>query len=175
MISVFELLRIFDWFRLHAHIQISNPTPVYPSRREIWWIYLGQNIGVETNGKNHNFERPALVLKVFNSHSLLIAPLTTQAVKGKYLFTFTDSTGTAITVNTSQMRTISSKRLLRKSEAMSESDFNEVILQISKYIFTKETPAGVSSGSPQGDPNGTETQHSRISSAPPLGGLIGKV
>ena len=37
----------------------------YP--REVWWCSAGLNIGVESNGKNKNFERPMLIIKKFNN------------------------------------------------------------------------------------------------------------
>lgn len=35
--------------------------------REIWWCSTGLNVGVESNGKHDNFERPMLIVKKFNS------------------------------------------------------------------------------------------------------------
>jgi len=37
---------------------------IYFHEREIWWCSLGLNIGYEEDGKNDNYTRPILVLKV---------------------------------------------------------------------------------------------------------------
>jgi len=53
-----EILKIFvSWTKLKVRIHLSERV-VYPKVRGIWWASLGQNIGVETNGKNNKFERP---------------------------------------------------------------------------------------------------------------------
>ena len=50
-----------DWARLKLRIHLyKNLDSVYFRERQIWWASVGQNIGVESNGKNANFERPVL-------------------------------------------------------------------------------------------------------------------
>jgi mRNA interferase MazF len=44
--------------------------------REVWWVNLGKNIGVEANGKNEIFERPVLIIKKFNSEMIWALPVT---------------------------------------------------------------------------------------------------
>ncbi len=63
-----------EWNNLKISIHKSESFS-YPQVRDIWWVNLGQNIGVEINGKNHRFERPVVVIKVFNNLGLLVAPL----------------------------------------------------------------------------------------------------
>lgn len=36
---------------------------LYFKERQIWWASIGQNIGVEANGKNKKYERPVIILK----------------------------------------------------------------------------------------------------------------
>ena len=52
--------------------------------REVWWISMGLNIGVEINGKHHNFERPVLVLKKFNLQMLWLLPITSQVKDSRF-------------------------------------------------------------------------------------------
>ena len=54
--------------------------------REIWWCSLGINIGVETDGKNDNFERPILVLKKFNKDMVWVVPITSRKGPVKYYY-----------------------------------------------------------------------------------------
>ena len=47
----------------------------YVHPKEIWWCSLGVNIGAEIDGKNENFERPIIVMKVYNKETMVILPL----------------------------------------------------------------------------------------------------
>ncbi|MEK7501713.1 MAG: type II toxin-antitoxin system PemK/MazF family toxin [Patescibacteria group bacterium] len=156
-----------DWTKLKVKIESANKN-AYPRRREIWWVNLGQNIGVETNGKNNQFERPVLVIKVFNMESLLIAPITSKVKNNKYVIEYINQDGLINGISISQLRTISMKRLDRKVSEISQIDFDKVINTIINNILIKETPFGVSSKSYIEGHNLTETSHG-ISSESPTG------
>ncbi len=151
-----ELLKIIDWSSVQGRIQISNQSP-FPKRREIWWVNLGQNVGVEVNGKNKNFERPVLVIKVFNASSLFVAPLTSTVGVHKFLIGF-NHLGQKRSINIFQLRTLSAKRFDRKISDISDADFERVIAAITEHILIRtETPIdGVSSTLHQCGANGTE-------------------
>ena len=106
---------------------------VYFYEREIWWCCLGLNIGFEQDGKNDQFERPVLVLKRFNKDVLWILPLTSKNKTGKYYYQF-EYKGRKYSVILSQLRLISSKRLLRKIRTFSWDDFNEVRKLVKDFI-----------------------------------------
>ena len=113
---------------------------------EVWWFSIGLNIGTEINGKNDNFERPALILKVFNSQSVLIAPLTTKIKDSKYLFNISiDGSESAIIL--SQLRNISNKRALRMICKIDERTYELILEKIKTNVLTKNTPtSGISLG-----------------------------
>ena len=52
--------------------------------RELWWCAVGVNIGVETDGKNQNFERPVLIVKKFNQDMFWGLPLTSHEKAGDF-------------------------------------------------------------------------------------------
>lgn len=147
-----EILKIVDWIGVKVRLQASEPS-IFPYRKEIWWASLGQNIGVETNGKNHRFERPVIVIKVFNVHSLLIAPITSNTKERKFVYPFTTSSGKINIIKLSQLRTISTKRLVRKIEEIPDETFNDMLDSIINNIFKTKAPFGAISESPQGGPN----------------------
>lgn len=62
--------------RLHSDSRL-----VYAYPREIWWCALGVNIGAEIDGKNENFERPVLVMRIYNKDTLFVLPITTREKK----------------------------------------------------------------------------------------------
>ena len=86
---------------------INEDLYFYP--KEIWWSSLGLNIGIETNGKNDNFERPVLIIKKFNSNMLWVLPLTTKSKVGPNYFKLTSQNDSSVIFT--QIRTISTKRL----------------------------------------------------------------
>ncbi len=93
--------------------------------REIWWCSAGLNIGVESNGKHDNFERPIVIIKKFNSEMIWILPLTTQAKNNPYYYKLEYESIKSYVV-LSQLKTISTKRLLRKTGSVSLSDFQKI-------------------------------------------------
>lgn len=121
-----EILKIFvSWTKLKVKIHLSE-RKVYPRVRGIWWVSLGQNIGVETNGKNDKFERPIVVIKIFNNFSILVAPISSTVKEDKYCIQFVNENGEKNVINMSQIRSISSKRFIRYVGELSVEDFEKV-------------------------------------------------
>jgi len=100
---------------------------------DVWWTALGVNVGKEIDGKNETFERPALILKVINKHTLYVLPLTSKEhFLDKYHFKVNYESGGSGVVVFSQIRVISSSRLLRKLSKIHKDD----LLKIRK-LFVK--------------------------------------
>lgn len=113
------------WTEIKIQLHIQERRRIYFKEREIWWCSLGVNIGFEQDGKNEWFERPVLILKKFNHEVLWILPLTSQAKQGIFYHSFSHD-GKTSTAILSQLRLISSKRLLRKIRTLSYSEFEMV-------------------------------------------------
>jgi mRNA interferase MazF len=90
--------------------------------REVWWCSVGLNIGVETDGKHQNFERPILVVKKFNKDMFWGLPLTTNEKIGDFYQKIKHDGGVSWVI-LSQLKTFSTKRLLRKIGRISEEEF----------------------------------------------------
>lgn len=125
---------LFNWTKLKLKIHNKlDDNIVFFQEREIWWVSLGINIGSEQNGKHGNFERPVLVLKKFNKYTLWIIPITSKYKSQKYYFNlFLD--GILYCFNLSQLRLISSKRLLRKMAVLPEDKFKKIQELIKELI-----------------------------------------
>lgn len=54
--------RFDEWIEVKKSRHDSARLPVIKDG-EIWWCAMGENIGVEINGKNESFARPVLVFK----------------------------------------------------------------------------------------------------------------
>ena len=112
---------------------IKETTHFY--EREVWWTSLGKNIGSEENGKNKHFERPCLIFRIFNKDVLWVIPLTTKLNikndRNEYLIKNNDLNSIA---DITQLRLISSKRLLRYKNTISYDDFQNIIKMIMDLI-----------------------------------------
>ncbi len=106
---------------------------VFAHPREVWWCSLGINVGAEIDGKNNNFERPVLVLKVYNKETLLVLPITTKIKNDSFHCLVKIKSGTAW-VKLTQARVISNLRLLRKVDVLSETEFEKVKKEFNKFI-----------------------------------------
>jgi mRNA interferase MazF len=106
---------------------------LYFYEREVWWCSLGFNVGVEADGKNNNFERPALIIKKFNGDMVWVAPLTSKERLGGYYHKITHEEGDSW-VCLSQIKTLSTKRLLRKIGMVSHQEFEDIVGKIISYI-----------------------------------------
>ena len=129
-----EISEIFnEWNDLKIKIHGSGERFLCPKIREIWWASLGRNIGVEINGKNHKFERPVVIIKVFNNYGMLVAPTTSKIKYGKYFVNFINNENISKMVNLSQVRSISTKRLIRKIGEISTEDFRKVKIVLASF------------------------------------------
>jgi mRNA interferase MazF len=102
----------------------------YVHEREVWWCALGVNVGDEADGKHDNFERPVLVLMKFNKDAVLVVPLTSRPKRNPYHVPFLQE-GKLFAAAYSQLRLVSTKRLLRRLYRMDGNVFEgikEVIL-----------------------------------------------
>lgn len=101
--------------------------------RQIWWASIGQNIGIEQNGKNCNFERPILILKRFNDEQFWMLPITSKIKIGKYYHVFVQNDN-QYSVSLSQLRVIDKKRLLRFLGEMREVDYLAIRKKIVEIV-----------------------------------------
>ncbi len=105
----------------------------YFYEREIWWCSIGVNVGVEVDGKNHDFERPVLVIKKFSKMMFWGIPLTSKAKYRPYLLKVSHEKGSSF-ANLAQLRLFSSKRIRRKVTMLSWKSFNEVLEELMDCI-----------------------------------------
>jgi len=90
-------------------------------------------VGVEEDGKHTHFERPVLVVKKFNKDMFWGVPLTSKERTGTF-FHKVEHGLVASWVILSQLKTSSSKRLVRKMGTISDQDFVEVCNKIINFI-----------------------------------------
>ncbi|HAO64397.1 TPA: hypothetical protein DCQ44_00245 [Candidatus Taylorbacteria bacterium] len=76
--------RFLEWIGLKEKLHTRNYQPPLFKEGEVWWCAVGENIGVEINGKSNNFTRPVLVFKKYDKYSFLGLPLSTKNKVGSW-------------------------------------------------------------------------------------------
>ena len=122
-----------EWATLKPRIHFSKEPIVYFKERQIWWASIGQNIGSEENGKHGNFERPVIIFKKFNPQTFLAVPISTTGKEGAHRLVF-GGKETRFVANLSQMRVLSSKRLLRLVGNMLLADYMQLSEMYKKMV-----------------------------------------
>lgn len=108
----------------------------FPKEREVWWCSVGINVGVETDGKHDTFERPILIVRVFNKEMLWAVPITSTMKDSPFYYPFLFKNEDR-SVMLTQIRAISTKRLLRQVDVMSTKDFEKVIEALTGLLKAK--------------------------------------
>ncbi len=101
--------------------------------REVWWCAVGLNVGVESDGKHQNFERPILIVKKFNKDQFWGVPLTSNEKVGEFYQKIKHDGGTSWAI-LSQIKVFSTKRLLRKIGRIPDGEFETVINRLKALI-----------------------------------------
>ncbi len=114
-----------NWNKLKKQLEI-NETKIFANVRDIWWCSIGLNVGTELCGKNEFFERPVLVIKVFNKDTIKVVPLTSKEKSGRYYFEL-NFNGIKSYASLSQVKTISTRRLSRKISRLDKKQFVELV------------------------------------------------
>lgn len=92
---------------------------------EVWWCALGLNIGHEQDGDHESFERPVIIIKTFANETCLCVPMTTSGKSNTFYYPMTLFEKN-IHIITSQIKTLSVQRLLRKSGSISSQEFKKL-------------------------------------------------
>ncbi len=101
--------------------------------REVWWCALGVNIGLEQDGKNELFERPVLILKRYNKNLVLILPVTSTEKDNAYYVKIKSAMASSVIL--SQIRSIDSKRLLRKAGMISMKEYLFIFFSLLRTLL----------------------------------------
>lgn len=92
---------------------------------EIWWVGVGENMGVEINGKSEYFSRPVLVLKKLSRYGFMGIPITSQQHRGSWYVPFEFQNKIEVAV-VAQAKVFSVTRLYRRIGQVPDSDLEKV-------------------------------------------------
>ncbi len=92
---------------------------------EVWWVAVGENVGVEINGKSEYFSRPVLVFKKLSHLGFMGIPLSTQEHGGTWYVNFRFQ-GKEVYAALSQAKVFSTARLYTRLGQVAEDDMRKV-------------------------------------------------
>lgn len=92
---------------------------------EVWWVAVGENVGVEINGKSEYFSRPVLVFKKLSHLGFMGIPLSTQEHDGSWYVNFRFQ-GKEVYAALSQAKVFSTARLYTRLGQVAEDDMKKV-------------------------------------------------
>lgn len=121
------------WTKLKRQIHNTATIPAGYKERDVWWIALGHNVGVEEDGKNQNFDRPVLIVKGFSKYMFWGVPLSTTAKRGQYYHPMMLN-GVVSVALLSQLRVFDTRRLISKYGMVSHKDFAAVKLKLRDFL-----------------------------------------
>lgn len=121
-----EIVKKFlEWISLKEKLHKSNAKIPLFKENEIWWCSLGENIGIEMDGKSKKFSRPVHIFKKLSNDGFLGIPLSTKIKNGTWYVSIVHRGVDSVAVM-SQARVISSKRLLEKYGELDQEDINKI-------------------------------------------------
>lgn len=119
------------WHNKKTGINDINKPPFF-HEREIWFCYLGANVGFEQDGSGEDFLRPVLIIRKFNKYMFWALPLTKPKTeinykKEVYYYPLIFNSSIESIAILSQVRTVDARRLAYRIAEVNEQDFLETI------------------------------------------------
>lgn len=125
-----------EWFERKLQLHEQERTPPF-KEGEIWWCGIGENVGIEINGKSSLASRPVLVFKKFGRYGFFGIPLSSQAHEGTWYahFRFQGKNQVACLV---QSRSFSAYRLYTKIGTADKSNMRKIRVGFKKLFLEDE-------------------------------------
>lgn len=115
----------FDgWIEVKSNVHFAGRVPSI-REGEMWWCAVGENVGIEINGKSDVFSRPVLILKKLSRYGFLGVPLTSKEHFGNWYTSFVYR-GKNQYASLAQIRVFSVSRLYKKIGMIPDSDLQAV-------------------------------------------------
>lgn len=114
--------KFLEWIGLKEKLNTATHEPPLVSERDIWWASVGENVGLEIDGKSKLFSRPVIIFKKLAHGFYLVVPTTTQQRKGTWYVDFRQQ-GEDMVACLHQVRTIDYRRLFSKLGELDDQDF----------------------------------------------------
>ncbi|MEK7092273.1 MAG: type II toxin-antitoxin system PemK/MazF family toxin [Patescibacteria group bacterium] len=128
--------RFLEWIGIKEKTHNSDLLPSF-EEKEIWWVYLGENVGHEEDGKGEHFLRPFVVIKKFNKELMFGVPCSSVGKKNRYYFEINlNSLNFKTHALLSQARVLSSRRLTKIVAKTGDEQFQKKNTTLIKAVFS---------------------------------------
>lgn len=106
---------------------------------DVVWAAVGENVGVEIDGKSEKYSRPVIVLKKHTDRCFTGVPLTSRPHKGSWYveFEFQSKKQIAVLIQTKLM---DAARVYSRIGKLSRHDYNVVLDAYIRFICGKNMP-----------------------------------
>lgn len=121
------------WHGIKESVHNDRPR-VFFNEQEVWFSFLGANVGFEQDGVGEKFLRPVVIIKKFSNETFWGVVTTKKKRTGDFYFKFSYRKDKFTTAILSQIRTIDSKRLLYKIGFIRDSDFKEMKKRLISFL-----------------------------------------
>ncbi len=115
-----------DWNIIKKDVHSSDKNKsLFFNEKEVWWVTIGINIGLEIYGKGSSFTRPVLILKKLSNDLAIVIPMTTKNKKGTWFVTvyFQKKYSTVLLY---QIKIMDKKRFQHKIGNLDQQDYLKV-------------------------------------------------
>jgi mRNA interferase MazF len=117
--------RFLEWIGLKEKLHTARHEPPFFKEGEIWWCAVGENMGIEINGKGGMFSRPVYVYKKLSREGFLGIPLSTSKREGTWYVEIIFKEKTSV-LNLAQARVCSASRMYEKMGAVEDKDSEKI-------------------------------------------------
>ena len=106
---------------------------------DVLWAAIGENVGVEIDGKSDKYSRPVVVLKKHSNLCFTGIPLTSQLHEGTWYshFIFQGKRQTAVLIQTKLMDV---RRVYSRIGELSKADYSKLLDDYISFLRNKNMP-----------------------------------
>jgi mRNA interferase MazF len=117
--------RFTEWIKLKERLHSSVKQPPLFNENEVWWCSLGENVGVEVNGKSDLFSRPVFIYRKLSRNGFLGIPMTTADKSGSW-YVEIDFKNKKQVANLAQCRVLGAQRLSSRMGVLDDADADKI-------------------------------------------------
>ncbi len=129
-----KIQKLCAWHVQKFDLATNREHQIWAKEKEVWWCAMGENIGVEINGKSSRFSRPAIIVRKLSQYNYIVVPLTSQKKSGSWYVAFVFR-GKMAYAALSQIRMIDKRRLYERVGTLSDNDFALIKDGLQELLF----------------------------------------
>ena len=119
-----NLKHFYKWIDTKKDLHARGKTPSV-KEGEVWWSGVGENVGIEINGKSSRFSRPVLIMRKLSREGFMGVPLTSQPKTGAW-YVEIDFLNSKQYAAICQARVFSVNRLFDRMGTLPDSDLKKI-------------------------------------------------